>query len=106
MLQNIYILDICDYGALGDGETPNYDAFSAADDAAARLKLLVPEGQFYIEQGLTLRSKLLFRDTVQLPVSRRLCSSIISTSPPILMRLAKNSLPLKSLSSPFKQRRS
>ena len=44
MLQNTNILDICDYGATGDGETPNYDAFSAADEAAAGLSLLVPEG--------------------------------------------------------------
>ena len=69
MLQSTNILDIRDYGAIGDGETPNYDAFSAADEAAAGRRLLVPEGQFYIEKGLTLRSKLLFRGTVKLPVS-------------------------------------
>jgi hypothetical protein len=69
MLHSTNILDIRDYGAIGDGETPNYDAFTAADDAAAGRKLLVPEGQFYIEKGLTLRSKLLFRGTVKLPVS-------------------------------------
>ena len=69
MLQSTNILDIRDYGAIGDGETPNYDAFSAADGAAAGRRLLVPEGQFYIEKGLTLRSKLLFRGTVKLPVS-------------------------------------
>lgn len=44
MLQNTNILDICDYGATGDGETPNYDAFSAVDEASAGLRLLVPEG--------------------------------------------------------------
>ena len=44
MLQNTNILDICDYGAIGDGETPNYDAFSAADEAAAGLRLFMPEG--------------------------------------------------------------
>ena len=69
MLHSTNILDIRDYGAIGDGETPNYDAFTAADDAAAGRRLLVPEGQFYIEKGLTLRSKLLFRGTVKLPVS-------------------------------------
>ena len=62
MLHSTNILDIRDYGAIGDGETPNYDAFTAADDAAAGRRLLVPEGQFYIEKGLTLRSKLLFRE--------------------------------------------
>jgi len=38
MLQSTNILDIRDYGAIGDGENPNYDAFSAADEAAAGLR--------------------------------------------------------------------
>ncbi|MDB3921317.1 hypothetical protein N9363_05055 [Paracoccaceae bacterium] len=61
--------EVRNYGAASDGETPNYKAFTAADDAAAERRLLVPEGQFYIEKGLTLRLKLLFRVTAKLPVS-------------------------------------
>ena len=61
--------EVRNYGAASDGETPNYNAFTAADDAAAERRLLVPEGQFYIEKGLTLRLKLLFRVTAKLPVS-------------------------------------
>ena len=48
------IVDVRDFGAVGDGVTDDHAAFVAAEQAADGRKILVPAGTFYIGSSLTL----------------------------------------------------
>ncbi len=57
-------VDVRDYGAVGDGVTDDKAAFEAADEAAAGLTLVVPEGRYYIGSSMTITAKVRFDGTV------------------------------------------
>ncbi|MCF6445574.1 right-handed parallel beta-helix repeat-containing protein [Nereida sp. MMG025] len=60
----IDVVDVRDYGAIGDGTTDDADAFEAADAAAAGRTLLVTGGQFFLGRNTTIDSKIRFEGTV------------------------------------------
>ena len=61
------VVDLRDYGGVGDGTTDNYNAFVNADRAADGRVLLVPQGTYYFGQGLSLASPVQFRGTLSMP---------------------------------------
>ena len=61
------IIDVRDYGAVGDGVTDDVAAFEAADAAAAGRTVLVPEGVFYLASTVTINSEIRFHGTVLMP---------------------------------------
>src|SRR6056300_1564442 len=58
------IVDVRDYGAIGDAATDNYDAFVAADQAANGRRLVVPAGAYVIGSPLVLNSHVEFQGRV------------------------------------------
>ena len=63
----INVVDVRDYGALGDDKTDNYNAFVAADNAAKGRQLLVPEGIYHVASGLSLRSSVQIQGEIVMP---------------------------------------
>ncbi|GGG71371.1 hypothetical protein GCM10011415_19010 [Salipiger pallidus] len=63
------VVDVRDYGAVGDGTADDFAAFEAADAAANGRKVLVSEGTFRIGQTLTMESHVEFQGTVVMPDS-------------------------------------
>ncbi len=61
------IVDVKDYGAVGDGVTDNVAAFEAADAAANGRDILVSEGSFFLGQTVTLVSRIRFQGTLVMP---------------------------------------
>ncbi|WP_339112162.1 glycosyl hydrolase family 28-related protein [Thioclava sp. GXIMD2076] len=68
----IGIVDVRDYGAVGDGTTDDRAAFSAADSDAGGRSILVPAGSFYIGSTLSLQSPMRFIGTLVMPDAARL----------------------------------
>ena len=68
----IDMVDVRDYGALGDGTTDDRAAFIAADNAADGRTLVVPDGTFHIGSNLTLQSKVRFDGTLDMDDANRL----------------------------------
>jgi hypothetical protein len=66
------MVDVRDYGAVGDGTTDDRAAFAAADAAADGRTLVVPDGEFFIGSHLTLTSKVRFEGTVTMANATRL----------------------------------
>lgn len=64
MRDMIDVVDVRDYGAIGDGATDDADAFEAADAAAAGRTLLVTGGVFFLGRNTTIDSKIRFEGTV------------------------------------------
>ncbi len=60
-------VDVRDYGARGDGVTDDFDAFVAADRAAAGRTLYVPRGTYVIGQTLQLISNVDFDGSLDMP---------------------------------------
>ena len=60
----IGVVDVVDFGAVGDGVTDASAAFEAADQAAGGRKVYVPEGTFFLGQTLSLVSEVDFEGTV------------------------------------------
>ena len=58
------IVDVCDYGALGDGVTDDAAAFEAADAAAQGREVLVSAGTFRLRTNVTFQSQVRFEGTV------------------------------------------
>lgn len=69
------VVDVRDYGAVGDGVTDNSAAFNAADDAAAGRQVLVPAGIYDLTKSVTMRSPMTFQGTVKMPANRMLILS-------------------------------
>ena len=66
------LVDVRDYGAIGDGTTDNTTAFEAADDAADGRRVLVPAGVFYLGDSVTFGSPVEFEGTVSMPTDKML----------------------------------
>ncbi|MFW8636542.1 glycosyl hydrolase family 28-related protein [Cribrihabitans pelagius] len=61
------LVDVTDYGAVGDGSTDNTAAFEAADAAAAGRRILVPAGEFHLAGTVSLTHEAVFEGTVTMP---------------------------------------
>jgi hypothetical protein len=66
------MVDVRDYGALGDGVSDDSAAFAAADSAANGRKVLVPAGVYRLADTVTLNSEVDFEGTVTMPVDKML----------------------------------
>ena len=66
------LVDVRDYGAVGDGVFDNADAFEAADAAAAGRRVLVPAGSYHLGDTVTFNSPVVFEGTVSMPVAKML----------------------------------
>jgi len=68
------VVDVRDYGAVGDGVTDDAAAFEAADAAAAATgrTLLVPAGTYFLDADVTLEAPARFEGTVAMPDNRLL----------------------------------
>ncbi|MEL7166073.1 MAG: glycosyl hydrolase family 28-related protein [Pseudomonadota bacterium] len=66
------IVDVRDYGAVGDGSTDDSDAFSAADAAANGRTVLVPEGMFFLGDTVGINSPIRFVGNVTMPTDKML----------------------------------
>ncbi|MCF6234493.1 MAG: right-handed parallel beta-helix repeat-containing protein [Rhodobacteraceae bacterium] len=66
------LVDVRDYGAVGDGTTDNKAAFNAADDAANGRRVLVPEGDYHLGGTVTFVSPVTFEGTVNMPTDKML----------------------------------
>ena len=75
-ISNIYlrdlmsVVDVRDYGALGDGTTDDSAAFEAADQAANGRKVLVPAGTYHLASGASMVSEIEFEGTVTMPTNQ------------------------------------
>ena len=58
------IVDVKDFGAVGDGVTDDTAAFEAADAAANGRDILVSEGSFFLGQTVTYVSRIRFQGTL------------------------------------------
>jgi hypothetical protein len=61
------VVDVQDYGAIGDGVTDNVAAFEAADAAAAGRDVLVPEGVYHLATTVTMNNRVRFEGTIDMP---------------------------------------
>ncbi|MBE1283573.1 MAG: right-handed parallel beta-helix repeat-containing protein [Rhodobacteraceae bacterium] len=66
------IVDVRDYGAVGDGVTNDSAAFEAADQAANGRRVLVPAGTYFLASGASFVSEVEFEGTVTMPTSQML----------------------------------
>ena len=58
------MVDVRDYGAIGDGTTDDSAAFIAADAAAEGREVLVSKGIYKLEQDVTMLSRVRFEGTI------------------------------------------
>lgn len=63
----VSVVDVRDYGAVGDGVTDDSDAFDAANAAANGRTILVPAGVFRLEQNVTFEELVKFEGTISMP---------------------------------------
>ena len=61
------VVDVIDFGAVGDGVSDDSAAFEAADTAANGRDILVPEGSYFLGQSVTLQNRARFDGTVIMP---------------------------------------
>ncbi|MCA0871932.1 right-handed parallel beta-helix repeat-containing protein [Seohaeicola saemankumensis] len=66
------IVDVRDYGAVGDGVTDDSAAFEAADAAAAGRRVLIPAGEYQLSNSVTFNSEVEFEGTVTMPTDKML----------------------------------
>lgn len=60
----IDVIDVRDYGAIGNGTHDNVPAFEAADAAADGRSILVPKGTYFLGNSVTMQSSVRFEGTV------------------------------------------
>ncbi|NCO87191.1 MAG: right-handed parallel beta-helix repeat-containing protein [Rhodobacterales bacterium] len=65
------MVDVRDYGAIGNGTANDAAAFLAADAAAAGREVLVSAGTYYLNADVTMQSRVRFEGKVTMPVGRR-----------------------------------
>jgi hypothetical protein len=58
------VVDVRDFGAIGDGVADDTDAFEAADAAANGRRVLVSAGQYRLAGDVTIQSRVQFEGTV------------------------------------------
>ncbi|WP_170601217.1 glycosyl hydrolase family 28-related protein [Ruegeria arenilitoris] len=68
----ISLVDVRDYGALGDGVTDDSAAFEAADQAAGGRRIYVPQGTYHLAQDVGLDAEVDFEGTVTMPDDKML----------------------------------
>jgi hypothetical protein len=66
------IVDVRDFGALGDGVTDDSAAFAAADAAADGRVVLVSAGNYHLAANVTIESAIRFEGRVTMPAANRL----------------------------------
>ena len=66
------LVDVRDFGAVGDGTTDDSPAFDAANAAAQGRKILVPAGTFYLGESVTFTNDVTFEGTVTMPSDKLL----------------------------------
>ncbi len=66
------VVDVRDYGAIGNGVANDFAAFQAADAAAAGRTILVSPGTYLISGNLTVASPIRFNGTLTMPAANRL----------------------------------
>ncbi len=66
------LVDVVDYGAVGDGTTDNSAAFAAANAAADGRTVYVPEGVFHLASNTSFDTKVKFEGRVTMPVNAQL----------------------------------
>ena len=65
------MVDVRDYGAVGDGVTNDAPAFEAADSAADGREVLVSAGTYFLDGNVTFQNQVRFEGTVTMPADRR-----------------------------------
>lgn len=68
----ISLVDVRDYGAVGDGTTDDTEAFEAANSAADGRTVYVPEGVFRLNGNVTFDTPVKFQGRVSMPASAML----------------------------------
>lgn len=68
----IDIVDVRDFGAVGDGVTDDHAAIVAAANAANGKTVLIPEGTYYASNHLTFVDHARFEGTMSMPDDKRL----------------------------------
>ncbi|WP_208352467.1 glycosyl hydrolase family 28-related protein [Pseudaestuariivita rosea] len=68
----IDIVDVQDYGAIGDGVANDAAAFEAADRAANGRVIVVPEGTYLLADDVTIDSRIRFEGRIIMPDENRL----------------------------------
>ncbi|MGR3679412.1 MAG: right-handed parallel beta-helix repeat-containing protein [Paracoccaceae bacterium] len=66
------VIDVRDFGAVGDGSTDDSAAFEAADQAAGGRRVLVSEGNYHLATGASFVSEVEFEGTVSMPENQML----------------------------------
>ncbi|MEC7761771.1 MAG: glycosyl hydrolase family 28-related protein [Pseudomonadota bacterium] len=66
------VVDVRDYGAVGNGSTDDRAAFAAADADADGRTVVIPDGNYHIGSSLTIQSKVRFDGTVNMPAAAHL----------------------------------
>lgn len=66
------IVDVRDFGAVGNGTTDDRDAIAAADQAADGRTVVIPDGTFLVNSSLTITNKVRFEGNLTMPASARL----------------------------------
>ncbi len=66
----INVVDVRDFGAIGDGSTDCSAAFEAADQAADGRKILVPAGVYRLADSVALKAPVEFEGTVTMPTDK------------------------------------
>ena len=66
------LVDVRDFGAVGDGAADDTAAFEAADAAAAGRTLVVSEGTYRLTENVTIGAPIRFVGTVTMPRDKRL----------------------------------
>lgn len=72
LAESVGVVDVRDYGAVGDGVTDCNAAFEAADAAADGRKIMVPEGTYLLTSSLTLVHEPIFEGTMTMADDVRL----------------------------------
>lgn len=68
----ISLVDVRDYGAVGDGSTDDSNAFLAADAAANGRTVLVSGGTYFLGDSVTFNTPVVFEGTVSMPTDKYL----------------------------------
>ncbi len=68
----ISLVDVRDFGAVGDGVVDDSAAFEAADQAANGRRVFVPEGTYLLAQNTTMSAEMEFEGTVTMPDDKML----------------------------------
>ena len=68
----ISLVDVTDFSAIGDGVQDNTAAFEAADAAADGRRVLVPEGEFYLAETVSMDNEMVFEGTLSMPTDKML----------------------------------